>query len=78
MSDSAFYSDSAPESWINVFGQLTITTAPAPIARYLAELMAAFLLYFAREIDHYRQALRQASNQIYEDLHLTGAGESKP
>jgi phosphoglycerate dehydrogenase-like enzyme len=58
-----------------LFERLTITNAPAPMARHVAELAVTFLLYFAREIDHYREALRQASNQIYQELHLTGAGE---
>jgi phosphoglycerate dehydrogenase-like enzyme len=58
-----------------LFERLTITNAPAPMARHVAELAVTFLLYYAREIDHYREALRQTSNQVYQDLHLTGAGE---
>jgi phosphoglycerate dehydrogenase-like enzyme len=58
-----------------LFERLTITNAPTPMARHVAELAVTFLLYFAREVDHYRQTLREASNKIYEDLHLSGAGE---
>jgi phosphoglycerate dehydrogenase-like enzyme len=58
-----------------LFERLTITNAPAPMARHVAELAVTFLLYFAREVDGYRAALRRPSNRIYQDLHLTGAGE---
>jgi len=42
-----------------------------------AELGATFLLYTARNVDHYRAALRKGSNQIYKEAHATGGtGES--
>jgi phosphoglycerate dehydrogenase-like enzyme len=59
-----------------LFDQLTITNAPAPMARATAELGAAFLLCSARNVDFYRQQLRGRSNRIYEDLHLHGSSES--
>ena len=59
-----------------LFNELTITNAPEPMARATAEMGAALLLYCARNIDLYREALRSRSNQIYEDLHLHGAPES--
>ena len=58
-----------------LFERLTVTNAPAPMARHVAELAVTFLLYFAREVDQYRDALRQPSNKIYEEMHLTGGGE---
>ncbi len=57
-----------------LFETLTITNAATPMARHVAELAVTFLLYLAREVDHYRNALREASNKIYEELHLSGAG----
>jgi phosphoglycerate dehydrogenase-like enzyme len=59
-----------------LFDQLTITTAPEPMARATAELGAALLLYCARNVDFYRNQLRTCSNRIYQDLHLHGAPES--
>jgi phosphoglycerate dehydrogenase-like enzyme len=59
-----------------LFDQLTITTAPEPMARPTAELGAALLLYCARNVDFYRNQLRTRSNRIYQDLHLHGAPES--
>ncbi len=60
----------------SLFDDLTITTAPEPMARATAELGAALLLYCARNVDFYRDQLRARSNRIYEDLHLHGAPES--
>jgi phosphoglycerate dehydrogenase-like enzyme len=55
-----------------LFNRLTITNSADPMARATAEMGAAFLLYGARNIDYYREALKAKSNQIYEDLHLHG------
>src|SRR5215470_2108834 len=60
----------------SLFDDLTITTAPEPMARATAELGATLLLYCARNIDFYREQLRAPSNRIYQDLHLHGANES--
>jgi phosphoglycerate dehydrogenase-like enzyme len=60
----------------SLFDELTITTAPVPMARATAEMGAAFLLYCARNVDFYRTQLRSRSNQIYQDLHLHGSSES--
>jgi phosphoglycerate dehydrogenase-like enzyme len=59
-----------------LFEQLTITNAADPMARAAAEMGAAFLLYGARNIDYYRNALRARSNRIYQDLHLHGNQEA--
>ncbi len=59
-----------------IFDDLTITTAPVPMARATAEMGAALLLYGARNIDFYRDQLRRRSNRIYQDLHLHGSNES--
>ena len=60
-----------------LFRRLTITNAAEPMARHVAELAAAFLLYEARNIDRYRAELRQRSTAIYETRHLRGVtGES--
>jgi phosphoglycerate dehydrogenase-like enzyme len=60
-----------------LFGRLTITNAADPMARHVAELAAAFLLYEARNIDRYRAALQDPSNAIYGARHLRGVvGES--
>lgn len=61
---------------LSLFDDLTITTAPAPMARATAELGAALLLYSARNLDFYRDQIRKRSNRIYEDLHLHGSIES--
>lgn len=58
------------------FDELTITAAPVPMARATAELGAALLLYSARNLDFYRDKMRQRSNRIYDDLHLHGSTES--
>lgn len=60
----------------SLFKRLTITNAPAPMARATAELGAALLLYCARNIDFYRSELRKRSNRIYEQIHLHGSSES--
>jgi phosphoglycerate dehydrogenase-like enzyme len=60
----------------SLFDQLTITNAPAPMARAAAEMGAALLLYSARNVDFYRDAVRSRSNRIYQQIHLHGAGES--
>ena len=60
-----------------LFERLTITNAADPMARHVAELAAAFLLYEARNIDRYRAELRRPSNAIYDARHLRGVvGES--
>jgi phosphoglycerate dehydrogenase-like enzyme len=61
---------------LSLFDQLTITTAPVPMARATAEMGAALLLYSARNLDFYRDELRKRSNRIYEELHLHGSTES--
>jgi phosphoglycerate dehydrogenase-like enzyme len=61
---------------LSLFDELTITAAPAPMARATAELGAAFLIYSARNLDFYRHEMRKRSNRIYEDLHLHGSAES--
>lgn len=60
----------------SLFRRLTITNAPAPMARATAELGAALLLYCARNVDFYRSELRGRSNRIYEEVHLHGSSES--
>ena len=59
-----------------LFDALTITTAPAPMARATAEMGAALLLYCARNVDFYRDRMRTRSNRIYDQVHLHGAPES--
>ena len=59
-----------------LFDDLTITTAPVPMARATAEMGATLLLYCARNVDYYREQLRGRSNRIYQDLHLQGSNES--
>jgi phosphoglycerate dehydrogenase-like enzyme len=58
-----------------LFDKLTITNSAGPMARATAELGAAFLLYCARDVDRYRDALRKSSNRVYSDVHLKGTGE---
>jgi phosphoglycerate dehydrogenase-like enzyme len=58
-----------------LFDKLTITNAADPMARATAELGAAFLLYCAREVDRYRDALRLPSNRVYSDVHKNGTEE---
>src|SRR5262249_39033641 len=57
-----------------LFRKLIIVNTPVPMAKPTAELGAAFLIYEARNVDHYRDALRRRSNRIYEDVHITGGG----
>jgi phosphoglycerate dehydrogenase-like enzyme len=59
----------------SLFGSLIIVNTPGPMARPTAELGAAFLLYAARNIDHYRDALGQKSNRIYSDVHTSGRAD---
>jgi phosphoglycerate dehydrogenase-like enzyme len=59
-----------------LFESLTITTAPAPMARATAEFGATMLMYCARNVDFYRDELRRRSNKIYSELHLRGCSES--
>ncbi len=59
-----------------LFEELTITNAAEPMARAAAELGAALLLYSARNVDSYRDALRARSNRIYQDMHLHGNREA--
>jgi phosphoglycerate dehydrogenase-like enzyme len=59
-----------------LFKRLTITNAPAPMARSTAEMGAALLLYCARNVDFYRSELRKRSNRIYDEVHLHGSSES--
>jgi phosphoglycerate dehydrogenase-like enzyme len=58
-----------------LFSRLTITNAPAPMARPVAELAVTFLLQAVRNLDAHREALRRPSNAIYARLHRDGAGE---
>jgi phosphoglycerate dehydrogenase-like enzyme len=55
-----------------LFRKLVIVNTPLPMAMPTAELGAAFLLYAARNIDPYRDALRTKSNRIYQDVHIKG------
>jgi phosphoglycerate dehydrogenase-like enzyme len=56
----------------SLFRKLTIVNTPEPMAKPTAELGAAFLLYAARNVDHFRDALRRKSNRIYDQAHITG------
>jgi phosphoglycerate dehydrogenase-like enzyme len=58
-----------------LFDKLTITNSAGPMARATAELGAAFLLYCARNVDHYRYGLRKPSNREYSNVHLHGSAE---
>ena len=60
----------------SLLDNLTITTAPEPMARATAELAAALVLYCGRGIDGYRAALRKRNNKIYYDAHTRGRPES--
>ncbi len=60
----------------SLFERLTITNAAEPMARATAEMGAALLLYCARNIDFYRDALGKKSNRIYQTVHLHGSSES--
>ena len=59
----------------SLLDQLTITTAPEPMARATAELGAALILYCGRGVDRYREALRKPSQRIYEQVHVHGTPE---
>jgi phosphoglycerate dehydrogenase-like enzyme len=61
---------------LSLFRELTITTAPVPMARATAELGVALLLYSARNLDFYRDQMRKRSNRVYNELHLHGSSES--
>lgn len=58
----------APE----LFDRLAITNAADPMARHVAELAAAFLLYEARNLDWYRAELRGRGSDVFESRHLRG------
>ena len=60
-----------------LFKNLIIVNTAEPMARPTAELGATFLLYAARNVDHYRAALRKRSNRIYEDAHIGGGRRSR-
>jgi len=60
----------------SLFERLTITNAPAPMARATAELGATFLMYCGRDVDFYRAEVRKRSNRIYDQVHLRGSSES--
>ncbi len=60
----------------SLFDELTVTTAPGPMARATAEMGATLLLYCARNLDFYRARMRVRSNRIYQHVHLHGAPES--
>jgi phosphoglycerate dehydrogenase-like enzyme len=55
-----------------LFERITITNAADPMARATAEMGAALLLYGARNIDYYRDRMRERSNRIYEQIHQHG------
>jgi len=55
-----------------LFRRLTITNAADPMARHVAELAAAFLLYEARNIDAYRAEIRCPGTAVFEARHLRG------
>jgi phosphoglycerate dehydrogenase-like enzyme len=55
-----------------LFSRVIIANTADPMAKPTAELGAAFLLYAARNVDHYRAALRKKSNRVYDDVHLSG------
>jgi len=59
----------------SLFDDLTIVNASMPMARPTAELGATLLMYSARNVDYYRQALRKRSNRIYTQTHLDGGTE---
>ena len=59
----------------SLFDGVTITNAPGPMARYVAELTVAVLLYGVRNVDGHRAALRRASNAVYARIHRDGLGD---
>ena len=60
---------------VPLFGRITITNAPGPMARYVAELAVAVLLYGARNVDGHRAALRRPSNAVYARMHRDGLAD---
>jgi phosphoglycerate dehydrogenase-like enzyme len=60
-----------------LFSALTITNAPAPMARPVAELAVTLLLHAVRGIDRYREELRRGSQAVYVRLHRDGASEGE-
>jgi phosphoglycerate dehydrogenase-like enzyme len=58
-----------------LFDRIVIINSARPMARGVAELAVTFLLYLAHDVDRYREILRRPSNDIYQELHLTGGGE---
>ena len=60
-----------------LFSELTITNAPAPMARPVAELAVTLLLHGVRGIDRYREELRGGSQAVYGWLHRDGASDGE-
>jgi phosphoglycerate dehydrogenase-like enzyme len=60
---------------VPLFERITITNAPGPMARYVAELAVAVLLYGARNVDAHRRALRRPSNAVYARIHRDGLAD---
>jgi phosphoglycerate dehydrogenase-like enzyme len=58
-----------------LFDRVTITNAPGPMARYVAELAVAGLLYGVRNVDVHRASLRRASNAVYARIHRDGLAD---
>jgi phosphoglycerate dehydrogenase-like enzyme len=58
-----------------LFDKLTITNAADPMGRATAEMAATFLLYCARDVDRYREALRKPTNRAYSNAHFYGTDE---
>jgi phosphoglycerate dehydrogenase-like enzyme len=58
----------------SLFRKLVIVNTPEPMARPTAELGATFLMYLARNVDGYRDALRKNSVRIYDEVHVSGGG----
>jgi phosphoglycerate dehydrogenase-like enzyme len=59
----------------SLFDKLTITNAADPMGRATAEMGAAFLLYCARDVDRYREALLKPTNRAYSNAHIYGTDE---
>jgi phosphoglycerate dehydrogenase-like enzyme len=58
-----------------LFDRLVIINSARPMARHVAELAVTFLLYMARDVNHYRALLRRPLNAIYQQVHSSGGGE---
>lgn len=58
----------------SLFRKLVIVNTAEPMARPTAEMGATFLMYLARNVDHYRDALRKNSLRIYDEVHVSGGG----